>query len=120
MRGRLRECFPFALHWKCIIDGSLTDYHRPHTLPASAIAAAHLAPLLAFQQSQCNAKLQTMQSQNATLARTIEAQRAEMDELLKGLEAVVEDLDGANFLLEKDEEERVKGAIDAEKLMGGV
>ncbi|KAI9803692.1 MAG: hypothetical protein M1833_000604 [Piccolia ochrophora] len=66
-----------------------------HTLPPEDILSAHLAPFLAQQQSQLNAKTQTVQSQNAQLMQTIEAQREEIRRMVEGLEAVVADLDGA-------------------------
>lgn len=73
---------------------------RPHLLPADQILAAHLAPHLAAQQSQLNARLQTMQSHNANLFQEIQGQRAEVDSLLEALEKVLTDVDGANGLLD--------------------
>ncbi|KAI9806248.1 MAG: hypothetical protein M1825_006363 [Sarcosagium campestre] len=67
----------------------------PHTLPAEAILAAHLAPFLAQQQSQLNAKIQTAQCENAALMETIQAQREEIRRLVDGLETMVEDLEAA-------------------------
>ncbi|PBP19305.1 hypothetical protein BUE80_DR009512 [Diplocarpon rosae] len=55
---------------------------RPHLLPARSLLAAHTTPLHQSQQSQLNAKLQTTESQNATLAAEIRAQRAEIAALL--------------------------------------
>jgi len=92
---------------------------RPHLLPAPEIARAHLASLYASQQSQLNAKLQTTQSQNATLAETIRKQREEIEGLLRGVEAVVKDLDGANELLEKETDDLAREAISAEVEMKG-
>jgi kinetochore protein NNF1 len=68
----------------------------PHLLLPTAILAAHLAPQLASTQSQLNAKLQTTQSQNATLYRTILEQRKEIERLMDGLETTVRDLEGAD------------------------
>ncbi|KAI2626696.1 Nnf1-domain-containing protein [Hypoxylon sp. NC1633] len=68
----------------------------PHMLPADQILAAHLAPHLAQQQSQLNAKLQTVQSHNAKLFDDIQKQRAEMQSLMALLQKVFEDIDGAN------------------------
>ncbi|KAK4218112.1 Nnf1-domain-containing protein [Rhypophila decipiens] len=72
----------------------------PHTLPAKTILAAHLAPHLASQQSQLNAKLQTVQSHNALLFDEIQAQRAEMERILAAVEQVLADVGGANELLD--------------------
>ncbi|KAI1772488.1 Nnf1-domain-containing protein [Hypoxylon cercidicola] len=68
----------------------------PHMLPADQILAAHLAPHLAQQQSQLNAKLQTVQAHNAKLFDDIQKQRAEMQSLMSLLHKVFEDIDGAN------------------------
>lgn len=46
-----------------------------------------------------NAKIQTIQSQNAALAETLEAQRKEMQELLGVLDRVVGDLEKAGSVL---------------------
>ncbi|OTA95108.1 hypothetical protein M434DRAFT_394001 [Hypoxylon sp. CO27-5] len=68
----------------------------PHMLPPDQILAAHLAPHLAQQQSQLNAKLQTVQAHNAKLFSDIQKQRAEMESLMRILQKVFEDIDGAN------------------------
>ncbi|KAL3425227.1 mind kinetochore complex component [Phlyctema vagabunda] len=65
----------------------------PHLLPARVVASAHLASLYASQQSQLNARLQTVESQNATLFEQIQAQKREMEVLMKGLEAAEADVD---------------------------
>ncbi|KAI9681433.1 MAG: hypothetical protein M1817_002717 [Caeruleum heppii] len=67
----------------------------PHTLPPTSLLAAHLAPHLTQTRSQLNARLQTVQSQNAQLAAQIQEQRTEVDGLVGGLEAFVRDLEGA-------------------------
>ncbi|KAI1412937.1 Nnf1-domain-containing protein [Hypoxylon sp. FL1857] len=68
----------------------------PHMLPPDQILAAHLAPHLAQQQSQLNAKLQTVQAHNAKLFSDIQKQRREMQSLMALLQKVFEDIDGAN------------------------
>ncbi|KAI1374670.1 Nnf1-domain-containing protein [Hypoxylon crocopeplum] len=68
----------------------------PHMLSADQILAAHLAPHLAQQQSQLNAKLQTVQVHNAKLFDDIQKQRSEMQSLMALLQKVFEDIDGAN------------------------
>lgn len=72
----------------------------PHLLPAEAVLAAHLAPHLAGQQSQMNAKLQNTQAANVALWEGIRAQRAEVEALLHALEAALADVDGAAGLLD--------------------
>ncbi|KAH8752587.1 Nnf1-domain-containing protein [Diaporthe sp. PMI_573] len=72
----------------------------PHLLPADAILAAHLAPQLASQQSQMNAKLQNTQAANVAMWDEIQRQRAEADELLGALERALADVDGAAALLD--------------------
>ncbi|KAL8420195.1 hypothetical protein RB594_003107 [Gaeumannomyces avenae] len=93
----------------------------PHLLPPDDILAAHLAPHLASQQSQLNARLQTSQSRNAALFDEIQAQRREAAALLSQLEAVIGDISGANEALlaagAADELARETRAVEAE--MGG-
>lgn len=72
----------------------------PHMLPAEAVLAAHLAPHLASQQSQLNARLQNTQAANVGLWEEIAAQRAEMEGLLGALEATLKDVDGAADLMD--------------------
>ncbi|RDL40741.1 uncharacterized protein BP5553_00720 [Venustampulla echinocandica] len=76
----------------------------PHTLPPEALLNAHLAPHLASQQSLLNAKLQTVESQNAALVQKIESQRREMEGLVGDLEAAVADLEGAGDLVGEEGE----------------
>lgn len=72
----------------------------PHMLPAEAVLAAHLAPHLASQQSQLNARLQNTQAANVGLWEEIAAQRAEIEGLLGALEATLKDVDGAADLMD--------------------
>lgn len=72
----------------------------PHLLPAGAVLAAHLAPHLAGQQSQMNARLQNTQAANAALWEAVQAQRREVGQLLGALEAALRDVDGAAALME--------------------
>ncbi|KAH8815965.1 Nnf1-domain-containing protein [Xylogone sp. PMI_703] len=92
----------------------------PHLLPAPAILNAHLSPLLVSQQSQLNAKLQTVQSQNASLAEKLVSQRKEIETLLSNVENVVRDLDGAVELLEREGVQLAKDAVGAEQTMEGI
>ncbi|KAJ8065370.1 hypothetical protein OCU04_006058 [Sclerotinia nivalis] len=89
----------------------------PHTLPAPSILAAHLTPIYTTQQSQLNAKLQTTQSQNAILAEEIRKQREEIEKLVRGVEVVVEDLDRANGVLEREVDGLGREALEAEGVL---
>jgi kinetochore protein NNF1 len=74
-------------------------WDRPHTLPAPLLLSSHLTPLHISQHSQLNAKLQTAQSQNASLAQEIGEQRKEIEALLKQAEMLVKDLEGSGALM---------------------
>ncbi|KAH7041294.1 Nnf1-domain-containing protein, partial [Microdochium trichocladiopsis] len=73
----------------------------PHTLPAEQVFAAHLAPHLKQQQSQLNAKLQTVQAHNAKLFDEVQRQRAEMESLVQLLEKTMEDIDSASQMMDE-------------------
>lgn len=92
---------------------------RPHLLPPEQILAAHLAPHLATQQSQLNARLQTMQSHNVALFEEIRAQREEAARLLAAVEKVLADVDGANGLLGEVVGELVAETREVEVEMAG-
>jgi kinetochore protein NNF1 len=91
---------------------------RPHTLPPTPLISAHLNPLHRSQQSQLNAKLQTTQSQNATLIETIRRQRTEIEELVKMAEMVVGDLEDAGGRLGSVGEELAREGRGAEEILG--
>lgn len=101
-------------------DGSDKDKRPPvppHLLPAGAVLAAHLAPHLAAQQSQLNARLQNTQAANVALWDEVQAQRAEVEALLGALEATLADVDGAAALLDDvpaEELARESRAVEAE------
>ncbi|GAP90031.1 putative kinetochore-associated protein NNF1 [Rosellinia necatrix] len=88
----------------------------PHLLPPEEVLDAHLAPHLAQQQSQLNAKLQTTQAHNARLFEDVTRQRAEIESLVALLQAVVEDIDGTNQMLDGvvDDVARETRAIEVE------
>ena len=92
---------------------------RPHLLPAEAVLRAHLAPHLASQQSQLNARLQTVQSENARLAAEVEAQRAEIEALLAEPELAVRDVETANGQLDAVADAIALEARSAEVEMSG-
>ncbi|TLD13637.1 uncharacterized protein PgNI_04758 [Pyricularia grisea] len=91
----------------------------PHLLPPEDVLAANMAPLLAAQQNQLNARLQTMQSHNAALFDEIQSQRAEAAALLAELEAACADVGGANALLDEVADELARETRAAEVEMGG-
>jgi kinetochore protein NNF1 len=68
-------------------------------LPPEEVLDAHLAPHLAQQQSQLNAKLQTTQAHNAKLFEDINRQRAEIESLVSLLEKVLQDVDNTNNMM---------------------
>ncbi|KAI1423593.1 Nnf1-domain-containing protein [Xylaria sp. FL1777] len=72
----------------------------PHLLPPDEVLDAHLAPHLAQQQSQLNAKLQTTQAHNAKLFDDIKSQRSEIESLVSLLEKVLEDVDNTNNMMD--------------------
>ncbi len=82
------------------IDGQDNRPTPPHLLPPQHVLTAHLAPVLAAQQSQLNARLQTTQGANARLWEGIQSQRQEIELLVKGLEKEVQDLETTGRLLE--------------------
>ncbi|KAK3357032.1 Nnf1-domain-containing protein [Lasiosphaeria hispida] len=91
----------------------------PHTLPADAVLAAHLAPHLAAQQSQLNARLQNVQADNVRLFDDIQAQRAEIEALLSAVESVLVDMDGASALLDDVVDDLAQETRTAEMEMSG-
>lgn len=94
-------------------------FHRPHLLPADAVLAAHLAPHLALQQSQLNAKLQTTQAHNAKLFADIQKQRAELEALVSLLEKLFADIDGAIGALDGVADDLAKETRTVEVEMSG-
>ncbi|KAI0443796.1 Nnf1-domain-containing protein [Xylaria telfairii] len=72
----------------------------PHVLPPDEVLDAHLAPHLAQQQSQLNAKLQTTQAHNAKLFEDVKRQRAEIESLASLLEKILEDVNNTNQMMD--------------------
>ncbi|KUJ21462.1 uncharacterized protein LY89DRAFT_639458 [Mollisia scopiformis] len=82
------------------VDGGWADKRdRPHTLPPKPLMESHTLPLHRAQNGQLNARLQTVQSQNAMLGAEIRAQREEIEELLKKVEGGVGDVEMAGVRL---------------------
>lgn len=88
-------------------------------MPANTVLAAHLAPHLAQQQSQLNAKLQTTQAHNAKLFGEIQKQRSELEALLSQLEKLFADIDGANQSMDGVVDELAKETRSAEVELSG-
>ncbi|KAF2145037.1 uncharacterized protein K452DRAFT_316166 [Aplosporella prunicola CBS 121167] len=89
----------------------------PHTLPPPTLLQAHLLPFLSSHTDRLDAQLATLHAENKALVSDIAAQRAEMDALLRGLEAVVGDLEGGVEMLAREEVQALTGevlAIDGE------
>lgn len=74
--------------------------YRPHTLDPQSLYLAHLSPYLQQVQRELNAKLQETEAQNEYLVLEIQKQREEVERIVRGLETVVRDLEGANGVLE--------------------
>lgn len=91
----------------------------PHLLPASSVLAAHLAPHLALQQSQLNARLQTTQAHNAKLFADVQKQRAELESLVALLEKLFQDIDGANGAMDGIVDELAQETRTVEVEMSG-
>lgn len=91
----------------------------PHLLPADTVLAAHLAPHLAQQQSQLNARLQTTQAHNAKLFADIQKQRTELEALLSLLEKLFADIDGANQSMDGVVDELAKETRSTEVELSG-
>ncbi|KAI8945480.1 Nnf1-domain-containing protein [Xylaria longipes] len=81
-------------------DGGGDPPVPPHMLPPDEVLDAYLAPHLAQQQSQLNAKLQTTQAHNAKLFEDIKRQRAEIESLVSLLEKVLEDVNNTNQMMD--------------------
>ncbi|RKF63682.1 spindle pole protein Nnf1 [Erysiphe neolycopersici] len=71
----------------------------PHKLLPEPLVKAHLTPLYLSQQSQLNAKLQTVQSLNAGLMAEIHKQRDEIASLLAQTEMLISDVEGASQVM---------------------
>ncbi|KAJ2968605.1 hypothetical protein NUW58_g10187 [Xylaria curta] len=97
-------------------DGGDEPPIPPHMLPPDEVLDAHLAPHLAQQQSQLNAKLQTTQAHNAKLFEDIKSQRAEIESLASLLEKVLEDVNNTNQMMDDvvDDVARETRTIEAE------
>lgn len=89
----------------------------PHTQPPPALLKANLTPHLQSQQSLLNARLQTVESQNAQAAKRIVEQRKEIEALVGGLERLVGDLEGAGEGLGEEAEEMANSSREVEEVL---
>ena len=108
--------------WDCSSCLDITDTNtnmlcRPHTLSAPSLLRSHTTPLHQSQQSHLNAKLQTTESQNATLIEEIRRQRKEIEQLLGLGEMLVKDLEGAGSKLGERGEELASKGREAEGVL---
>lgn len=90
-----------------------------HTQPPPALLKANLTPHLQSQQSLLNARLQTVESQNAQAAKRIMEQRKEIEVLVGGLERLIGDLEGAGEGLGEEAEEMASGSREVEQVLRG-
>jgi kinetochore protein NNF1 len=93
-------------------DGSeATQPVPPHILPATDILTAHLSPFLIEQHNTLTAALETVEKSNETLGQTIASQRDEMEKLVRGLEAVVGDLERSAGMLQGEDIQGMGGEV---------
>ena len=78
---------------------------RPHTLSPQMLYLAHLAPYLSQADVSLKAELNMLQSENEDLADTVAAQRDEIENMMKSLESVIENLEGTKEVLERNVDE---------------
>ncbi|KAL8807760.1 MAG: hypothetical protein Q9223_004283 [Gallowayella weberi] len=71
----------------------------PHTLPPERLFLAHLAPYLTQTETELDAELKRLQSENEELMDGIQSQREERERLVGGLEAFIVDLERANEIM---------------------
>ncbi|KIW02287.1 uncharacterized protein PV09_06437 [Verruconis gallopava] len=75
----------------------------PHTLPPAELVNAHLAAYLEEKRAAVAAETAEVSARNEQLAATIRQQREEMDAFVRGLEAVVADLERSAALVQADD-----------------
>lgn len=69
-------------------------------MPPTELYNAHLSPQLVLIQAELEERLKSTRARNEELLGLIIKEREEVESLVKGLEAVVRDLEGANEVLE--------------------
>ncbi|KAL8798458.1 MAG: hypothetical protein Q9182_006638 [Xanthomendoza sp. 2 TL-2023] len=74
----------------------------PHTLPPERLFLAHLAPYLTQTETELNAELKRLQSENEELMDGIQSQRQERERLVGGLEFFIVDLERANEIMNSE------------------
>ncbi|EXJ88397.1 hypothetical protein A1O1_05327 [Capronia coronata CBS 617.96] len=85
------------------VDGEMPA--RPlHTLSAQELYIANVTPYLQQATDELASKLQAAQEDNSTIMATIREQRVELEQLLNGLEMVVEDIEGSVQAMQSGED----------------
>ena len=69
--------------------------NRLHTLTPEELQSARLAPYLRSAEQELDAKLQATQQGNERVMQEIVAERAKIEQLVLGLETVINDLEGS-------------------------
>lgn len=72
-------------------------------LPPHTLLDAHLAPFLDAQTTSLTSQLDELRTENGKLALRLKAQQTEIEGLVKGLEDVIRDLEGAAGLVQGGE-----------------
>ncbi|KIW19953.1 hypothetical protein PV08_00528 [Exophiala spinifera] len=85
------------------VEGEVPD--RPlHTLSADELYSAHVTPYLQQAKAELCSKIQTTQQDNAMMATKVNDERAEIEQLLKVLEGVIQDIEGSVAAMYVDEQ----------------
>lgn len=91
---------------------------RPHALPAQQLYLSHLAPSLSQQSKSLQQRQEALQAENAEVLQRVLQQRREIEDIMRGLENVVVDLDASAAALKPEEiEELVSEAREADQEM---
>ena len=77
----------------------LISLARPHTLSPQTLYLAQLAPYLTKAESNLKTDLIALQGENEEIADALLRQREEIERLVLGLEAAVQDLEETNAIL---------------------
>ncbi|KAK4230775.1 Nnf1-domain-containing protein [Podospora fimiseda] len=86
------------------VEGGNSVRIPPHTLPVETVLKGHLREGMQELKQRLEGRLKEIQEGNLKLFEEIKQQREEMEGMLKGVERVVRDLEGANRVLAGEEE----------------
>lgn len=81
-------------------DTAVEEPVPAHEVPAQELYEAHLSPLLVPIQDQLREQLRQTQERNLELAQAVRRQREEVERIVNGLEIAMQDLEGANAVLD--------------------